>query len=142
VQQSPITPLAKLRQVVSASTHATVTVVVEVVTVVVVLVVVVVVVADPAVQMLSIQKVPSVQKPRFSSWLQFSPACRTFWQKKSLVGSDMRGVQILPVQQDPREEEVSLWKQRPLTGWIQVLSGAVHTLSRQILGLAQSPRLP
>ena len=34
----------------------------------------------------------------------------------------MRGVQILPVQQDPRDDEVSFWKQRPLTGWIQVLS--------------------
>ena len=42
------------------------TVVVEVVTVVVVDVVVVVVVADPAVQMLSIQKFPSLQNPRFS----------------------------------------------------------------------------
>jgi len=81
VQQSPITPSAKLRQVVSASTHATVTVVVEVVTVVVVDVVVVVVVADPAVQMLSIQKFPSLQNPRFSSGLQSSPASRIFWQK-------------------------------------------------------------
>jgi len=51
-------------------------------------------------------------------------------------------VQILPVQQDPMEDEVSFWKHRPLTGWIQVLSGAVHTLSRHILGLAQVPMLP
>merc|ERR1719290_738960 len=54
----------------------------------------------------------------------------------------MRGVQILPEQQDPRDCLVSVWKHRPLTGWIQELSGAVHTLSRQILGLAQSPTLP
>ena len=32
-------------------------------------------------------------------------------------------MQILPVQQDPMEDEVSFWKHRPLTGWIQVLSG-------------------
>merc|ERR1719268_398797 len=90
VQQSPTAPAEKLRQVVSAATHGVVTVVV-----------VVVVVSDPAVQILSIQKPPSLQKPRLSSGLQSSPSSRIFWQKSSPVGSDMRGVQILPVQQDP-----------------------------------------
>merc|ERR1719320_1318728 len=68
-QQSPIAPAVKLRQVSSLTTHGIV--VVEVV--VVMVVVVVVVVAAPAVQMLSIQKPPSLQKPRLSSGLQSSP---------------------------------------------------------------------
>jgi len=80
-QQSPITPSAKLRQVLSASTHAIVTVEVVDVVVVEVVVVVVVVVSVPAVQILSIQKFVSLQKPRFSSGLQSSPTSRIFWQK-------------------------------------------------------------
>merc|ERR1719320_921742 len=73
-QQSPIAPAVKLRQVASLATHGIVVVEVVVVTVVVV-------VAAPAVQMLSIQKPPSLQKPRLSSGLQSSPISRIFWQK-------------------------------------------------------------
>jgi len=81
VQQSPTAPAEKLRQVVSAATHGIVTVVVVTVVVVEVVVVVVVVVSDPAVQILSIQKPPSLQNPRLSSGLQSSPTSRIFWQK-------------------------------------------------------------
>merc|ERR1711931_283939 len=101
VQQSPTAPSDKLRQSSPALIQAAV--------VVVVVVVEVVVVAVPAVQISLTQNRPLIQKPRFSSWLQFSPSFSTFWQNWSPVGSVMRGTHILPEQQLPRDCLVSVW---------------------------------